>query len=142
MQSERAVRFYLEELHQLGGELSLDGRIVGVSDGLKALARARPTARSSARRKPYRRAIVGMYARLAATAWSSTLEPPHAPVGPAPAYASVADFKADLDTIFDSLSENGAAPLARGHLPGLAARRRCLRFPSCLARPAAEFGCP
>ena len=53
MQSERAMRFYLEELHQLGGELSLDGRIVGVSDGLQGAGRrARPTAPSSARTNP------------------------------------------------------------------------------------------
>ena len=61
-----------------------------------------------------------MYARLAATAWAlDKLEAPHPPVGPAPAYDSVNDFKADLDTIFDSLSENGAAPLARGRLRAL-----------------------
>ena len=120
MQSERAMRFYLEELHQLGGELSLDGRIVGVSDGLKALAANSPDRAVERQDEPYRRAIVGMYARLAATAWAlDKLEAPHPPVGPAPAYASVDDFKADLDTIFDSLSENGAGPLARGHLRAL-----------------------
>ena len=105
MQSERAMRFYLTELHQLGGELSLDGRIVGVSDGLKALAANSPDRAVERQDEPYRRAIVGMYARLAATAWAlDKLEAPHPPVGPAPAYASVDDFKADLDTIFDSLS--------------------------------------
>ena len=52
--AERArLRFYLEELHQLGGELSLDGRIVRVSDGLRGAGRrARPTAPSSARTNP------------------------------------------------------------------------------------------
>jgi phosphoenolpyruvate carboxylase len=120
MQSERAMRFYLEELHRLGGELSLDGRIVRVSDGLKALAARSPDRAVERQDEPYRRAIVGMYARLAATAWAlDELEAPHPPVGPAPAYASVDDFKADLDTIFDSLSENGAGPLARGHLRAL-----------------------
>jgi phosphoenolpyruvate carboxylase len=120
MQSERAMRFYLAELHQLGGELSLDGRIVRVSDGLKALAANSPDRAVERQDEPYRRAIVGMYARLAATAWAlDKLEAPHPPVGPAPAYASVDDFKADLDTIFDSLSENGAGPLARGHLRAL-----------------------
>ncbi len=120
MQSERAMRFYLAELHQLGGELSLDGRIVGVSEGLKALAANSPDRAVERQDEPYRRAIVGMYARLAATAWAlDKLEAPHPPVGPAPAYASVDDFKADLDTIFNSLSENGAGPLARGHLRAL-----------------------
>ncbi len=120
MQSERAVRFYLEEVHQLGGELSLDGRIVGVSAGLRALAERSPDRAVERQDEPYRRAIVGMYARLAATAWAlDKLEASHPPVGPAPAYDSVDDFKADLDTIFDSLSEHGAAPLARGRLRAL-----------------------
>ena len=120
LQSERAMRFYLEELHQLGGELSLDGRIVRVSDGLKALAASSPDRAVERQDEPYRRAIVGMYARLAATAWElDKLEAPHPPVGAAPAYASVDDFEADLDTIFESLSENGSGPLARGHLRAL-----------------------
>ena len=34
--------FYLDELHLLGGELSLDGRLVGVSDELQALAERSP----------------------------------------------------------------------------------------------------
>ncbi len=38
MQSERALKFYLDEVHLLGGELSLDARLVTVSDQLKDLA--------------------------------------------------------------------------------------------------------
>ena len=34
LQSNRALKFYLDELHLLGAELSLDGRLVGVSDEL------------------------------------------------------------------------------------------------------------
>ncbi len=121
MQSERAMRFYLEELHQLGGELSLDGRIVRRLDGLRALwPSVRPTTPSSARTSPIGAPSSASYARLAATAWAlDKLEAPHPPVGPAPAYDSVNDFKADLDTIFASLSENGSAALARGRLRAL-----------------------
>src|SRR4029453_19381419 len=36
MQSERALSFYLEELHQLGGELSLSSQNVGASEALQA----------------------------------------------------------------------------------------------------------
>jgi phosphoenolpyruvate carboxylase len=120
MQSGRALRFYLEELHELGGELSLDGRIVGVSDGLAALAERSPDRAVERQSEPYRRAIVGVYARLAATASAlDELEAPHPAVGPAPAYDSVSDFAADLDTLFDSLSANGSGPLARGRLRAL-----------------------
>jgi phosphoenolpyruvate carboxylase len=120
MQSQRALRFYLDELHALGGELSLDGRIVGVSDGLRALAERSPDRAAERQDEPYRRAIVGIYARLAATAWSlDRLEAPVPPVGPAPAYETAAALKADLDTISESLTANGSAALARGHLRSL-----------------------
>ena len=51
MQSERALRFYLEELHQLGGELSLDGRIVRRLGRLAGAGRAfaRPRRRAPGR---------------------------------------------------------------------------------------------
>ncbi len=120
MQSERAMRFYLEELHRLGGELSLDGRIVRVSDGLRALAANSPDHAVERQDEPYRRAIIGMYARLAATAWAlDKVEPPHPPVAEMPAYATVAEFQGDLDAVFDSLAENGSIALARGRLRAL-----------------------
>ena len=67
--SKRALQFYLEELHLLGAELSLDGRLVAVSDDLAALAERSPDRSPNRRNEPYRRAISGIYARLAATAW-------------------------------------------------------------------------
>jgi phosphoenolpyruvate carboxylase len=120
LQCRRALGFYLEELHQLGGELSLDGRIVPVSDTLRALAEASPDRSPERQDEPYRRAIVGLYARLAATAEElEGMAAPHAAVAPAPAYTSSGELKADLDTIDTSLCANGSAPLARGRLRAL-----------------------
>ncbi len=120
LQSQRAMRFYLEELHRLGSELSLDGRIVKVSDGLRGLVESSADRAPERRDEPYRRAIVGIYARLAATAWSlDALEPPQPPVGPAPVYEKAEDLGADLDTLYRSLAENGSADLARGRLRSL-----------------------
>jgi phosphoenolpyruvate carboxylase len=120
MQSQRALRFYLDELHLLGGELSLDGRIVQVSDGLLTLAERSPDRATEREHEPYRRAIVGIYARLAATAWSlDKLEAPFPPVGEAPPYEAVEGLMADLDTVYESLVENGSAGLARGRLRSL-----------------------
>jgi phosphoenolpyruvate carboxylase len=68
MQSARALDFYLDELHQLGGDLSLDDRRVAVSDRLRALAEQSPDHSPHRATEPYRRAIAGMYARLAETA--------------------------------------------------------------------------
>jgi len=120
MQSRRVLRHYLEELHSLGGELSLDGRVVRVSEALQALAE-RSTDRAPERQhEPYRRAIVGVYARLAATAKAfDGMEAPYPPVGEAAAYESAAALRADLDTIGESLSQNGSLGLARGRLRGL-----------------------
>ncbi len=120
MQSQRAFRFYLGELHLLGGELSLDGRTVPISEALRRLAEGSADTAPERKDEPYRRAIVGIYARLAATARSlCKLEPPHPPVGPAPAYEAASDLKADLGTLSASLSQNGSAGLARGRLRGL-----------------------
>ena len=120
LQSQRALRFHLEELHRLGSELSLDGRIVHVSEGLRRLVESSADRAPERKDEPYRRAIVGIYARLASTAWSlDRLEPPQPPVGPAPAYETVEDLKADLDTLYRSLAENGSADLARGRLRSL-----------------------
>jgi phosphoenolpyruvate carboxylase len=120
MQSKRALRFYLEELHLLGGELSLDDRMVGISDAARALAASSPDRSPERQHEPYRRAIVGIYARLAATAWElDRLEPPHAAVAQAPPYAGAAELRADLDVLYDSLLANGSAALAQGRLRSL-----------------------
>src|SRR6185436_1016957 len=117
VQSQRALRCHLEQLHLLGAELPVDGRMVEVSDALQALADASPDRAPERQDEPYRRALTGIYARLAATAWQlDRLEPPHPPVGEAPAYASAAELKADLDIIHASLSANNLAGLARGRL--------------------------
>ena len=120
MHSERALRFYLEELHLLGGELSLDDRLVTISEGLQALAARSPDRATERQDEPYRRALVGIYARVVATARSlDQAEAPHPPVAEAPAYASAAELKADLDTIDESLAKNGSPALARGRLRAL-----------------------
>jgi phosphoenolpyruvate carboxylase len=120
LQSERALRFYLEELHQLGADLSLDDRIVRISEPLRALAEQSPDRARQRQEEPYRRAISGMYARLAATAWTlHELEAPRHAVGVAPPYADAAELRADLETIHDSLTANGSGALAQGRLRSL-----------------------
>jgi phosphoenolpyruvate carboxylase len=120
MQSQRALRFHLEQVHLLGAELPVDGRMVEVSAELQGLADSSPDKAPERQDEPYRRALTGVYARLAATAWDlDQLEPPYPPVGPAPAYVSAAALKADLDTIHDSLTANNLSGLARGRLRAL-----------------------
>ncbi len=59
---------YLDELHALGAELSLHTRLVSVSDEVLALAEHSPDHSPHRQEEPYRRALAGIYARLAATA--------------------------------------------------------------------------
>jgi phosphoenolpyruvate carboxylase len=117
LQSECVLRFYLEEVHRLGGELSLDGRMVRVSDAARQLAERSPDRSAQRQDEPYRRAITGVYARLAATARGlNGVEPPRPAVGPAPAYASADALLEDLETLSHSLTANGLSSLARGRL--------------------------
>ncbi|HCZ15897.1 MAG TPA: phosphoenolpyruvate carboxylase, partial [Candidatus Accumulibacter sp.] len=121
-QSIAAFDFYLGEIHALGRELPLSHTLVPVSEELAALAEASPDNAPQRLDEPYRRALTGIYARLAAT--SSSLDqhesPEHA-VGPAEAYAAPGEIVADLQVLVDSLAANGAELVAGGRL------RRLLR---------------
>jgi phosphoenolpyruvate carboxylase len=66
-QAEVALRHYLTELHELGAELSISLRLTGVSPEMEALAERSPDQNVHRLDEPYRRALTGMYARLAAT---------------------------------------------------------------------------
>ncbi len=68
LQSSRVLRFYLEELHVLGSELSLAAHLADVSKELRALAERSPDTSPHRSGEPYRLAVSGIYARLTATA--------------------------------------------------------------------------
>ena len=117
MQSSRVFEHYLEELHALGAELSVTTLVAEVSPELRALADRSPDVSPHRRDEPYRRALTGLYARVAATTRSlDQHEPLRHAVGDAPPYAGAAEFSADLDVIYRSLQENKSALLARGRL--------------------------
>lgn len=117
LQSKHALGFYLEELHCLGSELSLDSRYVSVSEPVRELAEGSPDPSPHRQDEPYRRAISGFYARLAATAKAlGHGEVARHAVGDAPAYESVEEFEGDLSVLDRSLKTNGSVSLARGRL--------------------------
>ena len=116
-QSRKAFAYYLEQTHKLGGELSSSELLVGISAELRALAAASPDRNPHRDDEPYRRAIAGIYARLAATARAlDHMEALRHAVAAAPPYADSAEFAAELDVLDRSLRENGSALLARGRL--------------------------
>ena len=117
LQSASALRYYLSELHELGGELSLSMSLVKVSDPLAALAERSSDSSSTRRDEPYRRAIAGIYSRVAKTARQlDHVVALRQPLIDAPPYASPTELSADLDIIAQSLEANGCAILARGRL--------------------------
>ncbi len=124
-QAEVALRHYLTEVHQLGAELSMSAMLAPPSAELLALADASPDASEHRRDEPYRRALIGLYARLAATlhALTGTEALRHA-VAPQNPYACAAEFAADLAVIEDSLRRHHAAALIG---PRLAPLQRALQ---------------
>jgi len=116
-QSVKVMEFYLEQLHKLGGELSLSIRIVPVSDDLKELAKKSGDTSPHRDTELYRRAIVGMYNRLSATLRKiDKTKAARAPLAKAKPYESNHEVIADLDIICTSLIENGSEFLTRGRL--------------------------
>ena len=125
MQSARAFQFYLAELHTLGSQLSMASLLVKVSPALLALAQRSPDHSPHRADEPYRLAISGIYARVAATYTQLLgMVPSIAPSGEAMPYADAAELVADLDTVHHSLLENGSRAITRGRLRHL---RRAVR---------------
>ena len=128
-QSVKAIEFYLEQLHKLGGELSLSTRIVTVSEELSALAIKSEDKSPHRQSEPYRSAIVGIYNRLAATLRKiDKTESVRKPLAEADEYAEAQELIADLDIIRDSLLQNGSEFLTLGRLRHLRRAVDCFGF--------------
>jgi phosphoenolpyruvate carboxylase len=111
---------YLEEAGHLYKELALSSRIRAVPAEIEALAAASGENSAYRRDEPYRRAMSGIYARLAASAESlaGVKTNPPATVTRAP-YANSEEFSNELRIISTSLEAQGADRLARGRLAAL-----------------------
>ena len=81
-QSTVAFTHYLDEVHRLGSELSLSSRLVRPTPALLELAGVANDANPHRQDEPYRQALIGVYARVAATAKAKSDAPiaraPHA----------------------------------------------------------------
>ncbi|MFN5048623.1 phosphoenolpyruvate carboxylase [Roseateles sp.] len=119
-QSEVALRHYLTELHELGAELSISARLAQVSPEMQLLAERSPDRNEHRLDEPYRRALTGMYARLAATlhALTGTEALRHA-VAPQDPYATPEELLADLRVIAASLKSHHAEALIAPRLAPL-----------------------
>ena len=119
-QADMALRHYLTEVHYLGGELSLSAMLVDFSPEMQALAARSPDTNEHRKDEPYRRALVGVYARLAATlkALSGGEAARHA-VPPQNPYLTPEELLVDLRVIEASLTAQHAQALIEQRLKPL-----------------------
>ena len=125
-QSATVFDFYLDEVHALGAELSISTLMVDASADLLALAEASPDNSNHRADEPYRRALIGVYARLAATARAlGVVNILRQEVGAAAAYTGPEECIAELQILIDSLRANHGAALVK---PRLSVLKRSLEI--------------
>jgi phosphoenolpyruvate carboxylase len=119
--SAAALEYYLAETELLSSRLSLTIRLVDVSAELTELAAKSPDNAVGREDEPYRKVLIGVYARLVAT--SERLGHHVAHLHPVSRtvkhYANVGEFIAELDIVINSLEHHHATYLARGRMADL-----------------------
>ncbi|MTV40941.1 phosphoenolpyruvate carboxylase [Duganella radicis] len=119
-QATTILDFYLEEAHTLGAELSISTLMIACSPALQALADQSPDTSDHRADEPYRRALIGIYARLASTARAlGATNILRKEVGHAEPYADAAAFSADLQVLIDSLNAHHGGVLVQPRLATL-----------------------
>ncbi len=108
--ADAVLRHYLDAVHALGAELSISSELSEPGAALLALADAGHDPGAARGDEPYRRALTGIYARLAATyRLRIGHPPPRAAVTNGEPYAQPADLRADLRIVAGALARHGLA---------------------------------
>ncbi|HTV33296.1 MAG TPA: phosphoenolpyruvate carboxylase [Methylocella sp.] len=111
-QAEVALRYYLAEAEGLHQELSSSLRLVSCTPQLQELAARSGDTNPQLADEPYRRALIGIKARLAATLWTLTGKATLARgEGSGEPFPNVEALQADLGIIEESLAANHGAAL-------------------------------
>ena len=106
---------YLEQLNSLGAELSISNELAPVSAAVMALALKSGDMHRARADEPYRRAITGIYARLAATYIRLTgLAPPRPASVDGEAYPDPQSLRLDLLLLEQSLAGESSSEPAGG----------------------------
>jgi phosphoenolpyruvate carboxylase len=119
-QARVAIGHYLAEINELGAELSISLTLAEVSPELIALAETSGDNAPSRAEEPYRRAISGIYARVAQNYAELTGHSPAlAPMVAGAAYRDPQALVADLRIVAESLASHGGKAMRAGRLDGL-----------------------
>jgi phosphoenolpyruvate carboxylase len=112
--SEALLGDYLDQVHALGADLSISSELAAVTPAVLRLAEASGDDAPARRDEPYRRALIGIYARLAATMKSITgRQPPHPPSIKADPYPVPEAFRDDLLCLAEALGDLEGGALGR-----------------------------
>jgi phosphoenolpyruvate carboxylase len=113
--SQTIIGSYLEQVHALGADLSISTELARPSEAVLHLAEHSGDSHAARRDEPYRRAITGIYARLARNyervAGHVAARPPSIVREP---YETADELGADLAAIAGSLDADGSGLLATG----------------------------
>ncbi len=119
-QAALVLGHHLGQLWCLAEELSMSSRLISPGPALLRLTEAAGDNSPYRLDEPYRRALRGMHARLAATAQHLIgYVPGNAPIGERQRYATPSELLTDLDVIDVELRQHGAHAVANGRLAAL-----------------------
>jgi phosphoenolpyruvate carboxylase len=108
------LSFYLDEVHALGAELSISEELAPVDDRVRALALSSGDAGAARSDEPYRRALTGIYGRLASTyLYLTGRRPGRAPAIKGARYEAPEALHADLLILSEGLGSLGGPALVR-----------------------------
>ena len=113
--AEAVLSHYCDLLHALGAELSISSELAPVTAEVEALAEKSHDESQARADEPYRRAVAGIYARVAATYAALVGKPAPRPAAiTAEPYDKPAALRADLVELAHALASGGGATLASG----------------------------
>jgi phosphoenolpyruvate carboxylase len=110
-----AIRHYLELIHKLGAEISISSLMSDTPAPVQALAEKSGDTAPSRADEPYRRALSGIYARLAATHIKLVGDQPPRPSSlSGQPYDGPDELRRDLVTVASGLASDGDGALSSG----------------------------
>ena len=131
-QATTAFTRHLDSIFELSLELSMSSRLITPTDALLALADVSGDDSPFRADEPYRRALRGMHARLAATARAALgVVPGRHPHAVLPAYSDPAELSRDLGIVEASLHSHGAGSLADARVQPIRAAVELFGFHLC-----------
>ncbi len=128
LQTEAALKYYLDELDRLQSELSIATTVSNVSEVVLKMADMSPDKSAHREKEPYRLVSLLIKCRVMATRHNLTGSNPETGDYEYLPYESPEELIDDLDVMYSSLCENGSKLIANGRLSNLRRAVQCFGF--------------